>query len=478
MRRLVLGLGLLAGLAREVGPAQASPGEDDLTDGVVFAGITAPHPGNVTANPAALLRLVPGLHLFVHGAARLDRLAIDRQQVDPATGATNPGARVTDSTLGGGGSAGFALTQTDRLVAMAFAWRPDETTIDRDATAYQSRGDRARRIDWLTLAGGFRLTSKVYFGLSGTLAGRHQRLRFARDTALEAGSDPLRGIGSDCGGAACGLENPAARERWDVEVAPTSLLSTDNLVYSVGLVVEAAHDLWIGLATERPWLLGSLTMAGTAVVTAAPRDGGTVRAGLATIAIRLPVVWRLGIRGRIRPGWDALGEVRLRQLDRVGAYDLHTLGGDLAGGDVPEWYPRPRGLSDAFAAWAGLEQVDDGRPVRLGFWLGADDGATDAAHLSATSPWAAELAGSVGVQVRVGPRWVLQFGTQIRYQVPTATGASAFDPRARIACVDSGYDRELPACAPVRDGYGLPTASGDYRRWSHVATVALRIDVP
>lgn len=475
---LGLGLGLVAGLAGAVGPAEASPGEDGLVDGAVFAGVTSPHPGNVTANPAALLRLVPGLHLFVEGGLRLDRIAIDRREVDPATGATSPGARVSDSTLTGGGSAGFALTQANRLVAMAFAWRPDEATIARDATAYQSRGDRARRIDWLTLSGGFQLTGKLYFGLSGTLAGRHQRLQFARDTALEAGSDPLRGIGSDCGGQACGLENPAARETWDVDVAPTSLLSTDNLIYTVGLVFEAAHDLWIGVATERPWLLGALTMAGTARVTAAPRDGGAVHDGLATIAVRLPVVWRLGIRGRIRPGWDAIGELRLRQLDRVGGYDLHTLGGDLAAGDVPEWYPRPRGLSDAFGAWGGIEQVDDGRPVRFGAWLGADDGAVDAAHLSATSPWAAELSGSVGVQLRLSTRWVLQLGTQVRYQLPTSTGASAFDPRARIACVDSGYDRDLPACTPVRDGYGLPTAAGDYRRWSHLATVGLHLEVP
>jgi hypothetical protein len=457
--------------------ADASPGEDDLIDGAVFAGATAPHPGNVTGNPAALLRLTPGVHLFVHGSLRVDKVGIDRRTIDPDTGAAGPGPTVDDSVLSGGGVGGFALAQTNRLVALSFAWRPDERTIGRDATAFHSRGDLARRIDWLTIAGGFRLTGKLYLGLSGTLADRRQRLLFARDTALEAGVDPARGVGSDCGGAPCGFEHPAAREEWVIDVEPRTILSTDNLVYTVGVMLEARKDLWIGIATERPWQLGALTMAGAAQVTAAPRDGGAVRRGQADVSVRLPVVWRLGVRGRVLHGWDAIGEVRLRQLERTGVYDVHTLGGDLQAGAVPEWYPRRRGLIDALAAWGGLEQVDDGRVARVGAWLGADSGAADPTTMSATSPWGAELAGAFGLQLRLRGQWVLQLGAQARYQVPTTSGPSAFDPRARLECAASGYDRDLPACEVVREGYGLPTAAGDYRRWSGLASVGLRVEV-
>jgi hypothetical protein len=473
---IVVGLAGAATGLTAVRRADGSPGEDDLIDGAVFAGATSPHPGNVTGNPAALLRLTPGVHLFVHGSLRVDDVEIDRQRVAP-DGSTSAGPRVSDSMLSGGGVGGFALAQANRLVALSFGWRPDEDTIARDAAAYQSKGDRGRRIDWLTIAGGFRLTGRLYFGLSGTLAGRRQRLGFARDSALEAGSDPTRGIASDCGGAPCGFENPLAREEWQVDVEPRTILSTDNLVYTVGVLIEARKDLWIGIASERPWQLGPLPMEGRVQVTSAPRDGGVVRTGLAEVAVRLPVVWRLGVRGRIRPGWDAIGELRLRRLSRVGGYDLHTLGGDLHLSDLPEWYPRPRGLTDAYAAWAGLEQLDDGRVARFGAWLGADSGAADARTLSSTSPWGAEVAGSLGLQLRLRTRWVLQLGGQLRYQLPTSTGASAFDPRARVECADSGYDRDLPACAIVRDGFGLPTAAGDYRRWSALASLGLRIEV-
>ncbi|HVV88654.1 MAG TPA: hypothetical protein VHE35_36670 [Kofleriaceae bacterium] len=477
----VLGLAgqlALAG-AGAIRAADASPGGDDELDGTVFGGSTAPTPANLTANPSALMRLPDGLHLFLHGSARLDRLGIDRTLIDPS-GATRAGPSVSDSVVSGGGGAAVAKVggRGHNVIAAGFRWHPDEATIDRDATAYQGQADRSRRIDWVTIAFGFQPVNRVYVALSGTLTGRREHLAFARDTALEAGSDPARGIGSDCGGAACGFENPAARESWSVDVEPDSILSTDNLMYSVGAMMEVTKDLWVAASTERPWQLGRLTMPGTVDVTAAPRDGGAVHSGQASVTLRLPVVWRIGVRGRVMRGWDAIGEVRLRRLDRIGVYGLHTLGGDLVRGDVPEWYPRPRALEDSYAAWGGLEQVDDGRVVRFGAWLGADSGATDDAALSATSPWGAELSASIGLQLRLRERWVVQLGTQVRYQPAVDTGTSAYDPLARVACVDSGYDRDLPACATVRDGYGLPTAAGTYRRWSPLATLSLRIEVP
>lgn len=456
------------------GPAAASPGEDDDADGAPFAGVTAPHPSNTTANPAALFRLPPGTYLFFQGGLRLDRIAIDRRAVDPATGVLSPAPTVADSTLAPGGRvSGVWVSGSRLLLAGAVAWRPPEDTIDRTATGYLTAGDHATAVD-LTLAFSSRLHRKVLIGVSGTFSvWNRSRLRFARDTALEAAHDPARGIDSDCGGSPCGLENPQARQAWDVDVS-TDFLSTGR--YTVGVAVQPVADVWLGAALELPWRTGDIDRAGSVRITEAPRDGGGQLAGQATVTVRAPVVLRVGMRARLTPGWEAVAEGRYRWLDQVGPYDLHVSGPDLETADVPGWYPRPRGLSDALAAWAGFEQLDDGlRRARLGAWFGADGGAVDAAHLSPISPWSAELSAALAVQLRLGPRWSLQLGSSVRYQVPRTELAGAFDPLDRLACADSGYDRDLPACADVRAGYGLPTAAGDYRRWTHVANATLRI---
>ena len=465
--------GLVGPLAAGTGRASAEPGEDDLLDGVVFGGVTSPSPANITANPAALVRTPAGLHVFALGGLRLDRIAIDRVQLAPG-GATSAGPHVADSTVGGAGVVGFTINPGNPVASFIVGWQPEERSIDRDATAYQSRGDDGRIIE-VAAALSFRVTTWLEVGGSVGYANHHQHVGFARDTALEAGDDPARGVGSDCGGAACGFEHPLAREEWSLDVATTSAF--DDLLYSLGAIVRIADGVQLALATRRPWQLGLIPMDGTATITEAPRDGGVVRHGEATVAARLPEIWRVGLRGRARPGWDALLELRWRRLTRTGPYDVHTLGGDLAAADVPEWSTRPRGLTEAFAAWVGAEQVDDGRRIRLGAWLGADSGATTNAKLSAAAPFGPVVAGAVGLQLRLSPSWRLQVGGQVRYQPSTSTGTSAFDPQARRDCIASGYDRELPACTTVRDGYGLPTAAGDYQRWSGGATVGLRIKV-
>ena len=52
---------------------------------------------------------------------------------------------------------------------------------------------------------------------------------------------------------------------------------------------------------------------------------------------------------------------------------------------------------------------------------------------------------------------------------------SAFDPRDRLACYDSGFDYATSACQAVRLGYAIPTAAGDYGRVEHAVRFAIRI---
>ncbi len=456
--------------------ASASPAEEAF-DGAVFAGPTGAHTGSIIANPASLLRLIPGWHLFLNGAARLEQISVARDVVS-ADGASAPGATARGRTFGAGGQVGAILAWPGGMIAATTALAPPEETLTGEAAlAYHSLGTRSRRVDWFSLAGGYRYGRAIHLAFSATLSERRTTLQFARDTALDAGRDPDRGVTSDCGGVACGLEHPAATELWTLRVAPDYLLDINNLILSAGLLVRLPSATLLGLSYQRPWSLGSFELSGTARIDAAPRDGGGVASGEATVFVELPEVWRLGTRTAVAPEWEIVTEVRWRRLANVGTFDVRTHGGDLEAGRVPEYFPRARGLRDAVAVELGLEQIDVGQPLIVGGRFGVDTGATGGHRISPTSPWGPEMTAAIGGQLRVGSQWIVQAGYQLGYQLPVDADPSAFDPIDRLDCVDRGHDFDLPACATVRAGYGLPSAAGTYRRWDHVAWLALRVEV-
>ncbi len=457
-------------------PAAAGPA-DAPWDGAVFAGATAPHPANITANPAAMLLITPGTHVFLGATGTLDRLAIERQVIDDG-GGDQPGPSVRSGTMGAGGHVGVIRAWPGGMVAFTAGTPPPEETIaGEEALAYHSRGNRTRQKDWGTIAAGYRVTSRLSLGLAGSYGTRSSVVRFARDTALESGRDPARGVGSDCGGVRCGLEHPAAAELWSIDVASDNT-SIDDLSLSGGILVRLPGELWLGLSYQRPWNLGRIERSGVATVVGAPRDGAVVRRGESTLFDRLPEVVRVGARSRPRDRWDVVGELRWRRLGRIGADDVRVYGGDLAAGDTPAIYPRPRGLHDAVALEVGIEEVDDGQRLRLGARVGADSGAVAGEQMSARAPWGRQLTAGGGLQLRLGSRWVVQAAYGVGFQPTVTADPSAFDPIDRLDCVDSGFDVELAACDTVRGGYGAPTAAGAYGRWSHVGSLSLRVEVP
>jgi hypothetical protein len=156
---------------------------------------------------------------------------------------------------------------------------------------------------------------------------------------------------------------------------------------------------------------------------------------------------------------------------------VRVFGGELVGTDVPEWTLRPQGLHDAYAAEVGAEQTDLGQRLRIGGRFGFDTGAVADQALSPRAPWGTQFSLSLGGQVRLD-RWILQLGYRVDAQIPTSSDPSAYDPIARIDCVESGHDYDLPACAAVRAGYGTSTAAGTYDRVSHSARVVVRFVIP
>ena len=465
----------LALVAATFAPALAAPGDTPAVDGAVFAGVTGADPANITGNPAALVRLVPGTHGFVISTLAYDRVTIDRQAVDASTGALSPAGSVADATVGVGATLGVTFEFNGNRIAAMTSLRPPDETIDDPAVAYHTRGTRSRRIDYLSVAGGLRLTRWLYLGLSVAAGDRRDIVTFARDSALDAGTDPARGIGSDCGGTPCGLDDPAARELWHLDVTPDSLF--DQLRYSAGLLARLPAGVWLGLSVERPWQIGRIAEGGDVEITRAPRDGGGVIRGEAVLYRRAPQTFRLGGRGPIRRGWELLGELRLRLLERTDPIDLRVFGAELAAAAIPEITLRPTGMTDAVALEAGLEQPDRGQRWRTGFRLGYDTGAVPDARLSARAPWGEQVSASAGVQLRLDAI-TLQLGYRFDLMLPASTGAGAFSPLDRLACAAADYDYDLPACATVRAGYGTSTASGDYDRQSHTLRVALGFVIP
>lgn len=454
-------------------PVAASPGDDVGTDGMTFAGVTGADPANVTTNPAALIRIEPGVHGFVLGRFALHQLRVERLRVDPGDGSLGPGPDVSESRFGAGYTVGVAWTTSRSALGLSTSLRPPDETMTDPAVSDHSRGSRTRRFDIFSIGLAFRITNRLSFGAGAAFVDRYQRLAFSRDTALEAGRDPMRGVGSDCAGAPCGLEDPAARELWTVDVTRALRDLEGNFMLSVGALARLPRGVLFGVGLERPLISSEITMSGDARIVRAPRDGGGVLEGDAELRQTQPEIWRAGARGLLSPGWELLGELRWRRLHRADRVDLRLYGGDFVGDEVPEWTLRPLGLRDAIAMELGAEQIDTGQPVRWGARLAYDTGAVSEDRLSPRAPWGQQLTAGAGVQLRF-ERWIVQVGYRVDWQPPASTDGSAFDPIARIDCVEADYDYDLPACATVRAGYGTSTAAGTYGRWSHGARVALR----
>ncbi|HKE19597.1 MAG TPA: hypothetical protein VKB80_32190 [Kofleriaceae bacterium] len=477
---------VLAGLVASLGPgssASASPLEDPTAGGAVFSGPTQAHASSIFLNPAALGFAGPGLHLHIGGSLRLDSIQVDRSVVDPDSGRLSPGASVGTTTWSPGGTlAVYGTVLEERAV---FGASLHTTTFDRfpaghDAIGYQVLGGYQYQ-GLASFAGCFRLADWFMFGLGISLGYAGLHLDFARDSALEAGSDPQRGVGSDCGGKPCGFENPEAREVYRLSTSTggvDGLFELENIALSLGLAAQPSTGWWVTLSVVSP--PGAIPGQGYALVlqgdteyTTAPRDGGEVHRGLAEVTYRMPYSLWFGVRGPILPGYDLVTSARWQNLSQHDVYDVRMYGGDLTAAGAPEWYPRFRGLRDVFQLSAGLEGQESGR-TRFGGRVRVETGATTDRSISPLQIDGFDVGAAAGVELRLSQHVALQLGYDLSWFPQVTSRNSDFDPIARVECVDSGYD--FDACGAVRDGRAVPTAAGSYGRVRNSLSLALRYD--
>ncbi|MBS1118861.1 MAG: hypothetical protein H6Q90_1089 [Deltaproteobacteria bacterium] len=462
-----------------VSTAAASPRSDSTVGRAVFTGATVPSATSISLNPAAI-GLGSRDEIYLSVTAVLEQFGIDRKTIDLATDSLVPGDQVRDLELGPGGSLAFVWHPYERATLGFEIRSPSPEMFPNDpALRYHSLGSRQRNY-LSTIAASFKVTSRIYFGFSLTDDITSLRLRYARDTGLDPGR-------ADCGGTPCGLENPAASEVYDVTVRSPNVLSKDNLRGNLGFVARVWRDVWLGIAYHNTPGFGIQTeLAGEMNVTKAPRDGGEHIRGDSTVYVSYPASVDGEVRAHILPDLEVHVGGRWEDLSRMQAYDVRGYGSSFRGQNVPEWQLRARGMHDAFAIWAGLEQLDIGERADRLWWLrfGGRLGLETSSQVpnktspSTNSPTSFTL--DLGAQVRPGrdSSWIIQLSYGLQAFARVQVDDSAYDPRLALDCIDSGFNYESRSCEALRNGYAISTAAGDYSRFQHAIRLGLRYALP
>lgn len=459
-------------LCAAAAPAAASPFEEPTQGGAVFTGPTHADPSAIAINPAALGLFAPGGHLHIIGRARADQIRIARRTLDVETGETSPGPTLDDLTYGLGWTIAGSYNLQRVFLSASVDMPSPEVYPGGEEVAYHSLGGRWQRRSLFSAAASWRVLAPLWIGIGLRLFSKQElELEFRRDTALEAGRDPARGIASDCEGVVCGVENPAAAETYNLRV-DTPWLSTRGVGLSVGLVA-AMREWYLAVSYERPFSREATEAEGTVTMTEAPRDGGEEHTGFAEVGFEQPQFVRIGARGPLTPGLELVTSARWTNLSPHRVHDVRMFGVDLPA-EVPAWYPRYRGFDDAYMIEAGVEQRDSGERLRLGGRIAFETGTVDADEVSPMQIAGAHVDLAAGVQIRIGQRIALQLGYQFGWYPTMDADPGVFDPIGRLDCVDAAYD--IDACTAVREGRGLPSAAGEYSRFSHAARVAIRLE--
>jgi len=471
---------LVCGLAAT---AHASPRSDPTTGRAVFTGAATPGAAAIELDPAALGLVAPDTgELYIAAIAVIDRYAVARASEDPDTGALTPGRTAKDVEIGP--AATFAWVKNFAKIRTTIGFQAHAAPAEVfpagvDNWKYQTTGGGQRRYG-VTVAGSLQLTDELYVGISLAFESTYLRIRYARDTALAAGLDPTRGIHSDCGGGMqCGLENPNATEYYDVDVNTSFSSASDSLRPNIGAVYELAKHVFLGVAYHMPpGLAVENVLTGTMRVRQAPRDGGQLLTGRATVYLPQPSSLDVELRARLPRDLDLHVGLRWEDLSRLQAYDVRGYGPQLATAGIPEWTERPRGYQDSLAMWAGVEQVDTktSDTFRFGGRIGFETASVPDDRTSPLTISPFSFTADIGGQLRLSPQLSIQGTYGFQYFPGVHVSKSAFEPRDQLACMASGYDYSTAECAAVRNGYSIATAAGDYDRMQHALRLALRYE--
>ncbi len=455
--------------------AAASPRSDPTTGRAVFTGATEANPISITLDPAAIGQGT-ATEAYVGLTATLEQLHIDRKYLALDNTAT-AGPTVRAVLIDPGITAAIVWHTSDRItIGGSLMAPPSESFIaNRDALRYQTLGGGQSNY-LVTVGASIKVADQLFFGASVSHDITTLNLHYSRDTALDNGHG-AGGVSSACGTGVCGLENPQATENYDVSVR-SQWFSTDNLRVNLGIMVELVHDVWLGVAYHPPPGFSPIqtVLTGSMDVRRSPRDGGELIHGSSTVDVAYPATVDGEVGARLQHGLELHVGGRWEDLSRFQGYDVRGYGSTFPAAGIPEWTERARGFHDSFALWGGVEQADGGERWRFGARLGFETQALPNDRTTPITIAPTSLTADVGAQLRIVPGIVLQLSYGIQLFQTVQVGKSTFDPRARVECVDGGYDYASASCAATRAGYGLDTADGTYGRIEHAMRLGFKYD--
>ena len=453
-----------------------------------IAGPTDPEVAAIVYNPAALGPL-RGLHLQIEGSARVHEGSIDR-----ANDAGSAPINWTDFDS----FAGLSWdVQTDSFTIGLAVYTPltDLTSFDPTSPVrYQAMHSRFFSFEQ-SAAAAFRITSRFYIGAGANFAENWLDYSFARDAALQGGSQLVAQPNALCNGMPCGFENPLAQQ--------TMRLRGFNwgVGFSVGVLVRPVDRLWMGLSyvshifntgrggdfplsdATRPRLQPANGQpqvcwngAGSPGIPGAGSNGVPACNDLVTITI--PDMIQLGTRVEINSRFDIEGEARWIHYGERQSIDVSFQGGYLPQvandpqASVPNRFLLDRGFQDAFAfEVSGRWRI--GEHWRLSPSVVFETSAVDATAVNAASIDANKL--DVALTAEWKPTRHLRFGGHVGATAFILGDAGQrFDPNAQVACVDAKGD--LAACQAYNNGDALPSAAGQYTYVIVHAGLAMGVD--
>jgi long-subunit fatty acid transport protein len=441
------------------GVAHASPLLAPAPGGPVFVGPTSAHVTSILYNPAAA-GLMQGHHLLVSGTGRLERDSIERSTISSADGEPAAGGdRAFPATVATGftpaGFVGFTSDLSSENVTFGLAI---STPFAQRLPSYdESLGYHALSgslyAPAFSGAMSYRVSRTLYVGAGFTILFPKLDVAFFRDGNLDG-----------CAAPPCNIEDPAARQRWNVQSSFAVVPAIGGInfggLYRIG-------DWWLGAGVDFLFLGHERKVAEVTI----EDPGGTIRAR-GRVSYALPQLLHLGVRRPAFGGFELLVNATYARTSSHETVDLRLV--DAPDG-IPGWVVRHRGFDDTLAVEVGLEQPPASQ-LRVGIRLRAETSAVAANEVSVAQIDAPEAGVAAGAEVRLSSSMALVAAASVSLMLPVDADPSRFSPRAAIDCAAADFDLAAPACETARRGLATPTAAGSYGRVSGQLSLGFTYD--